>query len=309
MKAASVDQPVGARWRDRWRVAGRLLRALPWLLLALVLIGLVLVYPIVRAVAFSFTDRDGFSEGQWIGIANYAELFGNPLFLRAFLNNLILLISVPAVILVALVLVGLLLRGLRGTHAYEFLLFLPFLPAVASISVIYIYILGSQGPLNAALRGAGLDSLAHPWLTRESTAIWSILAVIIWKRIGFTVLLLTARATTLDRTVLEAAAIDGASWWRTYWQVIVPQLTGVIQFAAILGFLEVFSFSFAYVFMLTRGGPDQSTFTLEFLTYDLQFDQQLIGLASAVAVTLLCVSLLASGYRAWTARREMRLSS
>jgi len=268
------------------------------------MVGFVLAYPIVKVVQYSFTDRTTFLDGSFVGLDNYSELLHDEIFWRAFKNNLILLLSVPLSIVIALAITGVLYRGVRGSRVYELLIFLPFLPAVASIAVVFLYLLGSDGPLNEMLRGVGAGDLAHPWLTDERTAIWAVLGVVLWKRIGFTVLLFMARMASLDRTLFDAAAVDGARWSRAYWQVAVPQLRSIIQFAAVIGFIEAFSWTFAYIVILTRGGPDRSTFTLEYFLYRLQFDEQLVGLASAVAVVLLLAALAVAAYRIWLARRE-----
>ena len=283
---------------------GRLARATPWLAPAIGLAGFVLAFPIAKVIQYSFTDRTTFLDGEFVGLQNYAELLGDELFWRSLRNNLILMLSVPISILLALAVTGVLYRGIRGSRVYELLIFIPFLPAVASIAVIFLYVLGNDGPLNELLRGAGADNLARGWLTESSTAIWAVLAVVLWKRIGFTVLLFTARMASIDRSLFDAAAVDGASWARTYWQVAVPQMRSIVGFAAVLGFIEAFSWTFAYVVILTRGGPDRSTFTLEYMLYRLQFDDQLVGLASAVAVFMLLAALAVAAYRVRLARRE-----
>lgn len=284
--------------------ARRAFQAYPWLIPGIALIGFALAYPIVKVVQYSFTDRTTFLDGSFVGLHNYRELLHDEIFWRSFKNNAILLLSVPLSIVIALLVTAVLYRGVRGTRVYELLIFIPFLPAVASIAVIFLYVLGSDGPLNELLRGAGADGLAKGWLTDPSTAIWAVLGVVLWKRIGFTVLLFMARMASIDRTLFDAAAVDGASWARTYWQVAVPQMRSIIQFAAVLGFIEAFSWTFAYIVILTRGGPDRSTFTLEYFLYRLQFDEQLVGLASAVAVVLLLAALIVAGYRIHLARRE-----
>jgi ABC-type sugar transport system permease subunit len=282
----------------------RAVRAYPWLVPALALIGFVLAFPVAKVIQYSFSDRTTFLDGSFVGLTNYGELLGDELFWRSLRNNLILMLSVPLSIVIALAITGVLYQGIRGSRVYELLIFIPFLPAVASIAVIFLYVLGNDGPLNELLRGAGADGLAHGWLTDSGTAIWAVLGVVLWKRIGFTVLLFSARMASIDRSHFDAAAVDGASWTRTYWQVAVPQMRSIVQFAAVLGFIEAFSWTFAYVVILTRGGPDRSTFTLEYLLYKLQFEDQLVGLASAVAVFLLLAALAVAAYRIRLARRE-----
>ncbi|HEX2161211.1 MAG TPA: sugar ABC transporter permease [Thermoleophilaceae bacterium] len=276
----------------------------PWVLPAVATVGFVLAFPLAKVVQYSLTDRTTFLEGGFVGLSNYSDLLHDELFWRAVKNNLILLLSVPLSIALALAITGILYRGVRGGAIYELLIFLPFLPAIASIAVVFLYLLGNGGPLNELLRGAGLDELTHAWLREPQTAIWGVLGVVLWKRVGFTVLLFMARMASIDRTHFDAAAVDGASWARTYWQVAVPQMRGIIGLAAVFGYIEAFSWTFAYVAILTQGGPDRSTYTLEYLLYKLQFDQQLVGLASAVAVMLLIAALVVAAYRILRAQRE-----
>lgn len=275
-----------------------------WILPALAIVGLVLGLPIVKVVQYSLTDRTTFLDGSFVGLDNYSQLLHDELFWRAVKNNLVLLLSVPLSIALALAITGVLYRGVRGSRIYELVIFLPFLPAIASIAVVFLYLLSNDGPLNDVLRGVGLDGLAHAWLREPETAIWSVLGVVLWKRVGFTVLLFMARMASIDRTQFDAAAVDGASWMRAYWQIAVPQMRGIIGLAAVFGYIEAFSWTFAYVAILTQGGPDRATYTLEYLLYKLQFDQRLVGLAAAVAVMLLIAALVVAAYRVFRAQRE-----
>jgi ABC-type sugar transport system permease subunit len=288
-----------------WQRAKPELRGYAWIAPAFVVMGAILFYPIGRVIAYSLTNETTlFPQAKFVGVDNYTSLIHTPLFWRACLNNLILLASVPIVILLALFLTAVLFRGLRGGSTYEALLFLPFLPAIAAVGVLFVYILGFHGPLNNTLRTLGMPQLAQAWLSDSRYAIWSILGVVIWKRLGFTVLLFMARMLSIDRSLFEAAAVDGASWGQTFRRVALPEMRRIIQFVAVLGFIEVFAWTFAYVFVLTRGGPDQSTYTLEFLLYRYQFANQLVGLASAVAVVLLLIALTVAVYRVRAINKE-----
>ena len=113
---------------------GRLARASPWLAPAIALAGFVLAFPIAKVIQYSFTDRTTFLDGQFVGLQNYGELLGDELFWSSLRNNLILMLSVPVSILLALAVTGVLYRGIRGSRIYELLIFIPFLPAVALIA-------------------------------------------------------------------------------------------------------------------------------------------------------------------------------
>jgi ABC-type sugar transport system permease subunit len=289
------------QWQRRQSAVGY-----AWIAPSFAVVGFILLLPVVRAVQYSLTDRTSFLAGQFVGLNNFKYLFTSHLFWLAFRNNVILFISIPVTLVTALVITGILYRGLRGSRLYEFLIFSPFLPAVASIATIFVYALSIQGPIDGMLRNIGAGGVAEPWLTNQTWAIWSVLGVVTWKRLGLTVLLFSARMTGLDRTFFDAASVDGASWSLTYRAVAIPQMRSVIGFAAVLGFIECFSWTFSYIYVLTNGGPDQATYTLEFLLYQDQFVQQLVGLASAIGVVLLIGALVVAAYRVRLLRRELR---
>ena len=274
-----------------------------WALPGIALLGFVVLYPITQVAVASFTDRSFFKPGSFVGLTNFGRIIGDALFHKSVLNTGILLLSVPITIAIALAVTGILYRGIMANRFYETIIFLPFLPAVAAVSVVFVYILSIDGPLNTGLRGAGFGPVAKPWLTDASFAIWSILGIVSWKRVGFFVLLFQARMASIDRQLFDSAAVDGAGWGRTFWSVAIPQMRSVIGLAAILGFIEVVSFTFAYVFVLTQGGPHNSTYTLEFLMYRTLFSQQDVGRASAIAVVLFLLAMGVVSAFVWRERR------
>lgn len=279
-----------------------------WVAPALALLIFVQLVPIAQSFYYSFFSRTSYSAGEYVGLGNYRLTMGSADFKTAIINNLIFSLSVPLVILVSLVFVAILYQGLHLARLWEAMVFLPYLPAIASASVALVYFLGENGPLNSAIRAVtGNDTAGIHWLTQVGTASWTIMLVLSWKRVGLTVLLLLARMVTLDPAQFEAAALEGASWPRTFRRIALPQLTSIIQFAAIIGFVEVFAYAFSYVFMLTKGGPQQSTYTLEFLMYQLEFSRQNVGQASAVAMLILAIMAALGAARAVVAKREGEL--
>jgi ABC-type sugar transport system permease subunit len=233
---------------------------------------------------------------------------GSEQFRAALINNFILALSVPLVIVVALVFVAILYQGVRFSRLWEAMVFLPYLPAIASVSVALVYFLGENGPVNTMIRAIFGDTAGIHWLTQVGTASWTIMLILSWKRLGVTVLLFMARMVILDRREFEAAALEGASWPATFRRVALPQLRSIIQFAAIIGFVDVFAYAFSFIFILTRGGPQESTQTLEFLMYRLQFFLQNVGAAAAVAMVILSIMAVLGVARAIVARREGGLS-
>lgn len=277
-----------------------------WVLIApaFAFLTIVLVYPVLEIIRSSLTNQTRFSAGEFVGFDNFIRLADDPLFWQAFRNNMILLVSIPISVIAGLAVTSLLYRGVIGTRLFRALIFLPFVPSVAAVGVVFIYLLTLDGPVNGVLSNVGLDRFTRGWLTDSNWAIWSIMGVITWKRVSFAVLLFTARMLSIDKELFQAAAIDGANWRKTYLRVAIPQLKGIIEFFVILSFLEVFSWTFAYVFVLTQGGPFRSTYTLEYYLYQQQFLSGLPGMAAAVAVVLVAFATVLAVYRIRQTRME-----
>jgi len=259
---------------------------------AALLCGVVIIFPALATI-FSSVHANG----EFVGTDNFSAIFGDPVFWQAFKNNLLLLISIPVRILIALVLTALLFRGVFGRRLYETAVFLPFIPSIAAVGVIFIYLLNAEGPINGMLETIGLGFLAHGWLTESGLAMWGIMGVIVWTRVGFTTLLFTARLLGVDREQFQAAFVDGASWAQTFRQIALPELKGTIEFVAVLSVIEVFSWSFAYVYVLNQGANDTSNYILEIYLYNQEFLASLPGLAAATAVVLMAVVSALAVYR------------
>lgn len=265
--------------------------SLIWFPPAGIVLILIFLFPITQLVVSSFRQTSLLKSGEFVGTQNYQNAFSDPLFQIALKNNLILLSTVPISIITALMLTSFVYRGVLFGGIYESLIFLPFLPSVAPVGAIFAYLLSYYGPINAGLEEVGGSGSAIEFLTSPNLAIWSIAGVIVWKRIGFLMLLFMARLQSLPNEIIEAAAIDGANWRQTFLRVVLPQARGTIWFAITLGIIEVFSWSFAYVYVMTSGGPEgTATYILEFLLYRLQFNGQ-VGEASALAVVLVVLAV------------------
>jgi ABC-type sugar transport system permease subunit len=248
-------------------------------------IAVVLLYPVVASLVESVRSR-----GEFVGLSNYATALSDSVFWHSFRNNLVLLLSVPLRLLLALVIAAILFRGVVGSTLFQFLMFLPFVPSIAAIGVVFIYLLNITGPFNAFLSVAIPGEARVGWLTDPHLAIWAIMGIIVWTRVGFTVLLFLARLLSVDQDLFHAAAVDGASWPRAFMHVGLPELKGTIQFVVTLSFIEVFSWSFAYVYVLTQSTYNPSNYILETYLFQKEFLARQSGLAAAVAVMLLLMA-------------------
>jgi ABC-type sugar transport system permease subunit len=255
------------------------------------LLGFVFAYPIAKLFEFSFRLIRGAS-GPWVGTLNYRNVFDDPTFREAALHSLTLLLAVPIMIVISLVVSVLLYERVRGWRAYRTLFFLPFILAIPIVGIVFGYIFTLNGVLNDILRGVGLGALAFDWLGSESLALWTVMFVIVWREVGFGIILFLARLLTMNQDLVEAAKIDGAGWWRRLRHVVVPQLRGTIEFYAVIAVITMLAWVFAYVYTITKGGPGTSTQVVELYIYNQGLRNSLPGMASAVAVLLLVTTLI-----------------
>ena len=271
------------------------LRLTPYLyVLPLVaLLAFVYGYPLVRIFEFSFKMVRGI-DGPWIGWRNYQLVLGQPLFWEAVGHNLQLLLAVPLMVVGSLLVAVVLHERVAGWKLYRSVLFLPYILAVPIIAVVMKKIFQFDGPANELLRALGLDFLALDWIGSSDVALWTVMLLIVWRESALGIILFLARLLSLDESLIEAAKLDGASWWQRLWHVIVPQMKVVIEFYLVVSVITILSSVFAYVYMIGggRGGPGTSTTVIELYIFNALIRTSLPGIASAVSVLLFLVSLL-----------------
>jgi ABC-type sugar transport system permease subunit len=263
----------------------------PWLYLTPmgVALGLVFGYPLVRLLIMSL-QRTSAGATRFVGLTNYRAMFRDDVFLQAVRNNLTLLICVPIMVFVALVLAVFLFERMRGWQLYRTTLFLPYLLPITVVGLIFAYIFQLSGVLNDFLKAVGLNALAMDWLGSSRWALRTLMFVVIWKEVGFGVVLFLARLMSVEEELFDAAKIDGANWWQLHRHITVPQLAGVIEFFTIVSVITMLSWVFSYVFVMTGGGPGKATMVTELYVYLMGFRYNQMAIAAAVSILLLLVT-------------------
>ena len=269
------------RRRRHWDV-------MPYLLVAPAVAFILLIYgyPIVRVVIDSFLSPTA-QRGTSVGLANYGFVINDPVFWKSAGNNVFLLFGVPLMTAMALIVAVILFDRIRGWRIYRTLVFTPYILAVPVIGVTFVYLYGYNGIVNEILRMLGLGGLAQDWLGDPDLVMPSILSVIIYRELGFGVMLFLARMASIREELYEAAMIDGAGWWARLRYITVPQLRTVISFFVVIELITMLSWVFAYVYSMTGGGPAFASSVLELYIWKYAFAYRAIGIASAVAVLLL----------------------
>ncbi len=262
-----------------------------WVLPVILLILFVYAYPLVSILRYSVHALQG-AKQVFVGLANYRFVSKDFIFWTALRNNAILLINVPILTVIALLVAIPLYEGVKGWRFYRSVIFMPFvLPSVA-IGLVFIYILQQNGLVNTVLRAAGLGMVALDWLGNPNLALPTLMAVIIWRELGFGVVLFLAAMTALPEELGEAARLDGANWFQEHLYVTIPQLKPVIRFFVVNEIISMISWVFGYVYVITGGGPGFATQVLELYIWKNAFAYRAFGVASAVAVILLTITLL-----------------
>lgn len=260
-------------------------------------------YPVVELVQFSLHRR---GRDEWVGLLNYEQLFLDSVFWTSVEHNLMLLSVIPLLVSTSIVVAAVLRDRVRGWRVYRVIIFLPQMMPVVVVGIAFGYILETHGLFNAILDVGHLDDLAQNWLGDPRFALAAVAAVIFWRQLGFGVILLLARMVQIPNDLYEAAQIDGAGWWRTLRHVTVPELRTIVAFYVGMIVIELFSWVFNYIYVLTKGGPGFSTYISEYYIYDRAFGYDQLGLASAFAVVLIAVVFVAMfGYFTWLRRVQV----
>jgi len=267
-------------------------RALPFLAPALVVLCFVSLYPLVQGISrvvYSFRAMTG--KNVYSGLDNFVLLFRDPVFVRALLNSLVWTVTSVAVMFFLSYVLATMLnsRYLRFRRAFRTATLIPWaLPGVV-VSLIWRYIFFSGGPLDAALSALGV---AHPpsWLIDPHVALWTCIIANIWMGIPFVTIMVLAGLQSLEGDILEAAAIDGASYLQTQLRVVIPSIKKVILIILTLESIWTLN-SFDIVYVLTKGGPANSSMTLPLYAYTWAYSAQQAGYGAAIGIIILLILL------------------
>ncbi len=264
----------------------------------------IFAYPILSLFRYSVENvgTSAYQPTTYAGLGNFRYIFSDSLFLTALGNNLKLFLCVPVMVGLSVILSAVLFDRPRGWKVYRTLLFVPYVLSIPVVGVVFGYVFQYQGVLNTILRSLGLDLLARDWLGSPAWALPTIMFVIVWKELGFGIVLCLARLMSVGEEYFESARVDGARWWQILRHVTIPQLAPALAFYAIVELINMLSWVFAYVYVMTLGGPMNSTVVTEFYIYQQVFQNDVVGVGAAAGVVLLGVVALLIALRSWMGR-------
>ncbi|MFI2752166.1 carbohydrate ABC transporter permease [Cellulomonas sp. P22] len=258
--------------------------------------------------------KGGNAPMRWVGLENYTNLFADEKFWMSFQNSVSMIVAMVVVpTLVGLVLAAVLFDyigkhfGGRVASVLRASYYLPQILPVSIAGILWNWILNSQtGALNEMLQAIGLDNPPN-WLGSTSTALPSVMLVLIWLQIGYPTVIFMSAMERVDPELYEAAELDGAGWWRRFRAITVPQIkpeTFVISLTCTIAALKVFG----PVYVLTKGGPESSTLVPSYYSYLNFFDKSKVGYGAAIAtvltVIIIVIALAIQYFQNRSARRE-----
>lgn len=267
-------------------------RLTPYLFLApaVLVFGFAVLLPVVMTGWYSFTEWNGFGPRTFVGLDNYRKAASDTLFRESFVHVLIYI----AATLVLEVLIGLCLAGFvsarrRGSLWFRVAIFTPVMLPLVVVGILWSFVYNPDfGLLNAALSAVGLDGAEHVWLGDTSTALIAICVVSGWVFAGFFMTIFYAAFSQIPSDTIEAAVLDGANAWQTFWQVKVPMIRNARNVSILLCVTGGFQ-GFDLFFVMTNGGPYNATeIPTTYLVREV-FNYGNVGYGSAMAVVLTAV--------------------
>lgn len=292
-------------WKQRERRAY-------WLYLIPMVVGfsIIVLIPLAANVFISlFSWKGGRAKMKWVGLENYFDLLRDPLFWSSFLNTIYMVIAIAIIpTIIGLILASTLFdfigRNFNGTIA-SFLratYYVPQILPVAVAGVLWSWILNTRdGALNQILRSVGIDVLPD-WLGSTDLALYSIMLMMIWLQIGYPVVIFMSGLQRVEPSLYEAAQLDGAGWWKRFQNITIPSIRAdvfVVILTATIGAMKLF----APVMVLTRGGPELSTYVPSFFSYRNFFELSRVGYGAASATVLaLTIFVIAGGLVYWQSK-------
>ncbi|MCI8525187.1 MAG: sugar ABC transporter permease [Oscillospiraceae bacterium] len=280
-----------------------------YLLVAPSLLGFLVLtlFGIVFSLAMAFTDWNllkGVDEANFIGLKNFKDMFSD-VYLRASIrNNLLLLLVVPISLFLSAVLANVMNRAIYGKGGARALFFLPYVTNMVAIATVWQALFHkSRGPINVLLMILGISEEALPgWLSSSKWALLGVAIVLLWKNLGYNILMYSGALQSIPKDYYEAADLDGANAVQKFFHITLPQLKPTSFMLTILGIISSLQM-WSFVQIITNGGPGTATYTVGLYIYRSAFITYRTGFACALAWVLCFAIMIVTVFR-WRTERK-----
>ncbi len=264
-----------------------------FLLPAFVLLAVFFFIPFIDTILLSFKDfSTDIYNPQFIGFSNYIQLFKSKEFYTTLTNTFLFLIMVVPILAVLPLIVAIFInQKIKGVNIYKVLIYLPVIISIVVVAIAFKWLYAQQGILNYLAELFGLSAIG--WLTDTKFALLSVAIVTIYKGIGYYMMIYLSALIGVPRDLYEAADIDGASEIKKHLTVTIPQIMPTIALVVIISSISALKV-FTEIYVMTKGGPLNSTKTIVYYIYERAFENLDLSMASAASVVLLLVILIFS---------------
>ena len=267
----------------------------PYLFLLPAAIVLVIFFfvPFFQTFLLSFLDySNNIYNPQFVGLENYIKLFHNPIFYKVLWNTFIyLFVAVPILAIFPLFLAVLINQKIRGVTLYKILIYLPVIVSIVVAAIAFKWLYADQGILNYVVTSLGFKPIG--WLTDPNFALYSVIIVTIWKGIGYYMIIYLAALMSVPNELYEACDIDSASFFTKHLTVTIPHIMPTIALVTTISAISAMKV-FAEIYVMTKGGPLNSSKTIVYYIYERAFENLDLGFSSAMAVVLLVIVMIFS---------------
>ena len=252
--------------------------------------------PIVYNIYLSFFETNLMEINDFVGLRNYTDLLKDGTFLKAFRNNITMVIgSLIAHMPLAMFFGNAIYKKIKGASFFQTVFFLPSVICGVAVGLTWTFIYnGNYGLLNALLKLIGLGSLTQVWLSNKDVAIFCIIVVVMWQYVGYHMIIQLAAMRNIDAELFEAAEIDGATQWQQFKSITFPMIKPILKIDAVLiitGSLKYYDL----IAVMTNGGPNHATEVMSTYMYYQGFNILRYGYSSAIGVILLILCMASVG--------------
>ncbi|MBE9208280.1 sugar ABC transporter permease [Nostoc sp. LEGE 06077] len=282
-----------------WIIIQQRLTPYLFLLPALVLLGLTVFWPALQAFYLSFTSYEDISQPpQWIGFANFLRLWKDAVFWKTLENTFLYLVGVvPILVIAPLGLAILVNQKLLGVSWFRAAYYTPVVISMVVAGIAWKWLYAENGLLNQLLKTLGIFPEGIPWLTSPDKilgivpiSLASVMAVTIWKGLGYYMVIYLAGLQSIPADVYEAAAIDGSDGIRKHWDITIPLMRPYLALVAVISAISATKV-FEEVYIMTQGGPLDSSKTIVYYLYEQAFSNLEISYACTIGLVLFLIIL------------------
>jgi putative chitobiose transport system permease protein len=261
---------------------------------AAIVVSTFVLYPALKAIYLSFTNFNMISEAGFVGFANYINVWRDPFFWAALKNTLLyMLVVVPVLVFAPIFLAALVNKQIPGIALFRAAIYLPVITSLVISGLIWKWVYEEKGILNYFLLASGITDTPVAFLTDPANALFSVMAVTIWSGMGYYMVIYLAGLQSIPRHLYEVAEVEGVSKFQQMLYITIPLLRPSIAVVTVMSSISAMKV-FEEVYVMTQGGPMDSTKTLVYAIYESAFTEFEMGYAAAIGVILFILTLIFS---------------